>query len=218
MNNPIHFSEGIYFEDVIFTIKAVYYVKTIGVVKLPLYHYRRREGSITSSASKKKIADMFTSLGIVKDFLEEEGVFNQYQSEYLIRFLTHGICYNFLDYFKLSNKEMDVELNEYMNKLRKSKFLRQENLLLLKHTISELGDDEARSKSFFVMCHSIMFSLMYSYNSFKIKYKIFIFLKVMFNKLFECSNKINLFIAKFRLLVPCQRTGSSDNKVWSINR
>ncbi len=172
MSNDILFSEGIYFEDVIFIIKAAYYAKSLGVLKLPLYNYRRREGSITTSASKKKIADMFTSLGIVKDFLKAEDIFNLYQREYLIRFLTHGVCFNFLDYVKLPKTKRDAELEDYMNKLGKSKLVCQENLVLLNHAFSELEEDETRSKSFYGECYWIMSSLLYSYRGDCFNYKL----------------------------------------------
>jgi glycosyltransferase involved in cell wall biosynthesis len=192
MSNEILFSEGIYFEDVIFTIMVAYYAKSVAVLKLPLYNYRRREGSITTSASKKKIADMFTSLGIVKEFLEAEGIFKQYQREYLIRFLTHGICYNFLDYFTLSKKNRDMELDNYMNRLRKSKLLRRENVLLLKQVISELGEDESRTKSSYLLCYKIMYSLVSSYRVFWFSYKMSFEVRKSFHRLFTAVDKIKL--------------------------
>jgi len=192
MLNDILFSEGIYFEDVIFTIKAAYYAKSIAVLKLPLYNYRRREGSITTSASKKKIADMFASLGIVKDFLKAEDIFNLYQREYLILFLTHGICYNFLDYFTLSKKNRDMELDNYMDRLRKSKLLRRENVLLLKQVISELGEDESRTKSSYLLCYNIMYSLVSSYRVFRFSYKMSFELRKSFHRLFIKADKIKL--------------------------
>ncbi len=190
ISNDILFSEGIYFEDVIFTIKAAYYAKSLGVLKLPLYNYRRREGSITTSTSKKKIADMFTSLGIVKDFLKAEDIFNLYQREYLILFLTHGICYNFLDYFTLPKKNRDRELDNFMDRLRKSKLLRRENVLLLKQVISELEEDEFRTKSSYLLCHKIMSSLVSSYRVFRFSYKVSFEIRKSFHRLFTGVDKI----------------------------
>ncbi len=172
LSNEIIFIEGIYYEDVIFTIQAIYFAKTIGIIKQSLYHYRRRDGSITLSHSKKKIADMFTSLGIVKRFLEDEGIFNEHQREYLIRFLMHGVCYNFIEYFKLSGNYRDAELNNYMYTLRKSKIFRHENLLLLRLAISELGNDETRSKFFYLECEKFLSGLMYGYHIVWFNYKI----------------------------------------------
>ena len=204
MSNDILFSEGIYFEDVIFTIKAAYYAKSIAVLKLPLYNYRRREGSITTSASKKKIADMFASLGIVKEFLEAEGIFKQYQREYLIRFLMHGVCCNFLDYFTLSKKNRDMELDDYMDRIRKSKLLCKENLLLLNHAISELNQDEARSKRFYMLCYRIMSSLMYGYRTFWFSYKLSFWIHENLQNLFDHLHKMKFLSMDFQMPMPQQ--------------
>ncbi len=204
MSNDILFSEGIYFEDVIFTIKAAYYAKSLGVLKLPLYNYRRREGSITTSASKKKIADMFASLGIVKEFLEAEGIFKQYQREYLIRFLMHGVCCNFLDYFTLSKKNRDRELDNYMDRIRKSKLLCKENLLLLNHAISELNQDEARSKRFYMLCYRIMSSLMYGYRAFWFSYKLSFWVRENLQNLFDHLHKMKFLSMDFQMPMPQQ--------------
>jgi len=171
-SNEIIFIEGIYFEDVIFTIKSIYFAKSIGIIKQSLYHYQRRDGSITLSHSKKKIADMFTSLGIVKRFLEDKGIFNEYQREYLIRFLMHGVCYNFIEYFKLPINYRDAELSKYMYALRKSKIFRQENLLLLRLAITELAEDETRSKFYYIECEKFLSALMYGYQIVWFNYKI----------------------------------------------
>lgn len=69
VKNSVRFAEWVYFEDVIFTIKATHYSKNIGVVKASLLNYRYRANSITHSVSKKKICDMRTSLISVKEFL-----------------------------------------------------------------------------------------------------------------------------------------------------
>ena len=169
--NTVEFAEGIYFEDIIFTIKATYYAKSIGVVKAPLFNYRYRQNSITHSVSKKKICDMRASLISVKEFLDEERVFKKYQKEYLIRYLQHAVCLSFLDYFRLPKEERDFELDEYMSDIRKSSLLRLENLSLFRAEAQSFGEVERNTRQIYIAFYKILYNLKYHYVFFKVIFK-----------------------------------------------
>ena len=171
VKNSVRFAEGVYFEDVIFTIKAAHYAKSRGVVKATLLNYRYRTNSITHSVSKKKICDMHTSLISVKEFLDEKKIFKKYQKEYLIRYLQHAVCLSFLDYFRLPEAERDFELDEYMSDIRKSSLLRLENLSLFRAEAQRFGEVERNTRQIYIAFHKILYNLKYHYVLFKVIFK-----------------------------------------------
>ena len=140
--HDIKFAEGIYFEDIIFSTQILWCAKKVGVIKKPCYYYRKHQGSITGKASKQKIDDKFTAHVLIKTFLEEQGAFGQYQGLYLIRFLTLCVRTSFNEYLALPMKEKDKELDDYMDKIRKSNLLKKENLLLLLNTAFSIPKNE----------------------------------------------------------------------------
>ena len=131
--HALRFSEGIYFEDIEFTTSLLYHAKKVRVLPFVGYHYRKHPLSVTGRSSKQKIDDKFTAFTQIKSFLEDQGVFQQFQSLYLARFLTFCVYTCFNDYFSLSKNERDQELNAYMHRIRRSTLLRKENLLLLRN-------------------------------------------------------------------------------------
>ncbi len=181
----LYFPRDIYFEDVPFSIKAVYKASNIGVLKLPLYNYRQRNTSITESVSKKKITDMLVSLVIVKRFLDEENIFIKYQREYLLRFLMHGICYVFMNYFRLSKQEKDEGLDRYMEKLRTSSFLRTDNLLFIRQAIAELDADEAHAKESYQRTYNTLNTLIYSYRLLRFNCSVVCFIRDITERKFQ---------------------------------
>lgn len=138
MENDIYFAEGIYFEDSIFVAKSIFLTTTFGVISdIPLYNYRVREGSILRSYSKKKIDDNFKSNHLIKDFMLQRDVFEQFKVEYNVRLLTYCIFNSYIDYFHIQKKNIDVELRTFMeSRLRKSQLLSQLNLNQIKIVLS----------------------------------------------------------------------------------
>ena len=104
---------GVYFEDVPFTTKALYYCQKLGVLKELIYNYRIHPASITQSATKKKINDSFTAHFMIRDFLQTKKAFKKYKNEVIIRILSCCVVPCFIDYFKMSNKEKDAELKNF---------------------------------------------------------------------------------------------------------
>ena len=142
--HALRFSEGIYFEDIEFTTSLLFYAKKVTVLPFVGYHYRKHPLSVTGRSSKQKIDDKFTAFSQIKSFLEHKGVFQQYQSLYLARFLTFCVYTCFNDYFSLSKSEGDQELDEYMYLIRKSTLLRKENLLLLRNIGLSLSKEKEK--------------------------------------------------------------------------
>lgn len=157
IENKIEFSVGIYFEDIIFVTKALNSIQEIGVINgVSLYNYLIRKNSITQSLSKKKIDDNFTAHVYFKEYLEASNIFKKYESEYLIRFLVYCVFLSFWDYYRMSKKQKDEELDNYMKRVRKSKLLSFKNLYLLKTATKELEKTEIRTKKTYKMAFIIL--------------------------------------------------------------
>lgn len=169
LKKQLLFPEGIYFEDVTFVSKAAYLFKHIGILKQGLYNYRYRPNSITQAVSKKKIRDWHESLFLVKVFLEEQGIYQQYEKEYLIRYLQHAVCGSHYDYLRLPKDECDEGLDKYMQNLREGGLLSDANLSIIQQAIAELDDDESDAKKTYEWLYQTSHSLKYNYTIFKFK-------------------------------------------------
>lgn len=169
LKTQLLFPEGIYFEDVTFVSKAAYLFKHVGILKQGLYNYRYRPNSITQAVSKKKIRDWHQSLFLVKKFLEEQGIYPQYEKEYLIRYLQHAVCGSHYDYLRLPQQERDETLDKYMQDLREGELLSDANLSMIQQAITELDDDESDTKKTYEWLYQTGHSLKHSYTIFKYK-------------------------------------------------
>lgn len=161
LNNQIYFSEGIYFEDVYFTLKVICQIKKIAVISdVSLYNYRlMRKNSVTGKLTKKKIEDLYTAHLHIKDFLNEKGIFKKYEKEYLIRFLVYCVMYSFNHYLSMSKKEKDKELNFFMRSLRKSHVMNIDSINVLNEFAAELGDEEREISNFYRSTARFLMSL-----------------------------------------------------------
>lgn len=146
LDHNIHFAEGIFFEDILFTTQMLYYAKKVKVIKKPLYNYRKHGTSITGKSSKQKIDDKFSAFIGIKSFLQEKGVFQQYEQLYLMRFLALCVHTSFIEYFTLPKTDRDEELDMYMLKIRQSKILRKENLMALRNLGLSLPKEEKHAR------------------------------------------------------------------------
>ena len=150
IDNHIYFSEGVYYEDLCFVAKTVYYAKRLGIINdFPVYNYRLlREGSITSKLTKKKIIDLYKVHIFLKEFLIKKGAFQKYEKEYLVRFLRMCIEYSFRGYLLMKKEEKDRELKEFMNDIRKSDVMRLDSIAILKDVIKDYVVTSKVSKNF----------------------------------------------------------------------
>ena len=142
----IRFAEGIYFEDVQFSTRLLFYAQKVNIIKEVCYYYRKHTNSVTGRSSKQKIDDKFTAFLGIKTFLQEQAVFQQFQGLYLARFLALCVHTSFNEYFVLPKTELDKELDAYMLNIRKSKLLRKENLLLLRNIGLRLPKNEKAAR------------------------------------------------------------------------
>ena len=161
----VTFSEGIYFEDIIFVAKALHCTKMIGVINnISLYNYRIRGNSITRTFSKKKIDDCFTAHVYLKEFLQKENILKLYEKEYLIRFMVYCIFPSFSDFYRMKKSDKDRELEEYVKKVENSKLYSPQNIDLLKNYRKECFSNEERCLRIFKTAH--LFFLISKYNKF----------------------------------------------------
>lgn len=183
LKNKITFTEGIYFEDINFVAKAIFCVNRKAIVNdTPIYNYLIHKNSISGGLSKQKIRDLFEAHVLLKKSMKEADLFNEYQKEYLIRFLVYCVKFSFLGFLKLHNKQVDKELKEFMKDVRKSEILDFGNLDILKYAAKENMDEHLASKYFLSTYHflaSIRKSYHLFYVVFKIKYGIKNFWKIL---------------------------------------
>lgn len=142
LENNIKFDEsGIFFEDVIFSTKSIYYANGVSCVAKSLYRYIRHKKSITHSHSRKSIESRFAALNGVKQFLKDEAIYETYKDEYTLMFLRFGFVLSAYDYMKLDSSQKDPELKRFMKSLMKSDVLKDLDVTALR-----LPSDEHRGK------------------------------------------------------------------------
>lgn len=84
--NNLSFMEGVFYEDVRFTIRALYYLKTLVTVPNILYHYRKNLNSIVKTISDKKNQDMINAREDVINFANEHNIYFKHSpGSYIIR-------------------------------------------------------------------------------------------------------------------------------------
>jgi glycosyltransferase involved in cell wall biosynthesis len=71
--NNITFPKGLWYEDLATIPKLFYFANSINFINDELYNYRYREGAITKTYSLK-ILDIFTILGLLKQFFNSIGL------------------------------------------------------------------------------------------------------------------------------------------------
>jgi len=150
----IKFPEGIKFEDIPFTSKAVFYAKRLEVYNGKiLYHYRVHEKSIIQSVSKQKIKDRFESYGELQEFLIDQNIMDKYKNIFTIRILVFCIYKSYEDYIRLPSSESDEELDSYMDELRNDKnLLCKENLdALFQISKNDIVEDSPYRKAYFAL-------------------------------------------------------------------
>ncbi|WP_299534246.1 glycosyltransferase family 2 protein [Ulvibacterium sp.] len=147
MNN-LEFPEKVYFEDILFTSKAIYYSRKIKVLPEVFYVYNRNnQNAITRSFSKKKILDLLKTYDLLKDFLEGEDVLEKYQAALVIRFLVFGLSRCFKMYFLLPLSERkDLIFRSKLFSFRKSDLMGRLAFNSVLIFLKTLGTDELQLK------------------------------------------------------------------------
>lgn len=76
----VSFSKGVCYEDMEFILKLYPKIKSVGVVKKPLYNYLQRENSITYTYNEK-LYDIINNMTSVINYYKEKGIYNKYKEE-----------------------------------------------------------------------------------------------------------------------------------------
>lgn len=83
--NNITFIEGMYYEDMVYSITAAIKAKEISFGAIPIYvYYRNREGSIMATPNIKRCKDMYKMLYYLMELYEETP---EYLQPYLLSFI-----------------------------------------------------------------------------------------------------------------------------------
>ena len=80
--HQLRFTEGIFFQDIQFTMQALYFAKSVSVIPKVGVNYRKHGGSVTGNSSVKKIYDKFYAHENIKKFLKEQNTFQFYKPVY----------------------------------------------------------------------------------------------------------------------------------------
>ncbi|NLY43161.1 MAG: glycosyltransferase [Clostridiaceae bacterium] len=78
----IRYPKGIYFEDMATTFKLFYYADKVAIINDCLYYYFQRKTGISKKHDPKRVFDNITAVAMIREFLEKEGVFENYIREY----------------------------------------------------------------------------------------------------------------------------------------
>lgn len=114
----ITFMENVYYEDINFIAKAIYFSHSISILPKNLYNYNKKNNySITKSPTSKKIEDLILSYEQLKDFLEDNNILKKYNLFFLNRFIVFGLTRCFKTYYMLPNTEKKMSLNKNFQSL-----------------------------------------------------------------------------------------------------
>lgn len=81
-SNHLLFEEHMYFQDVIFNVKAILQTNKILCIPNVTYHHYRRPNSIIQSFSQKHINDFEKLFTLIKEFLISENLYDKYCNNY----------------------------------------------------------------------------------------------------------------------------------------
>ena len=88
----LNFKEGVYFEDIGFTIRALYHMQTVATVPGPTYYYRVNTQSITRQMTDRKQQDLLAAREDFLEFAQKHHLYDCGEKWYILR----KIFYNFM--------------------------------------------------------------------------------------------------------------------------
>lgn len=106
VNHKIEFKR-MYFEDCATTPILFFYANTVTFINDVLYNYVMRDGSILHTMNAQKVNDFVKSIGMIRDFYEQKGIYKKYKRRFkgyatrlsflmsLDVFIMHFKCNNF---------------------------------------------------------------------------------------------------------------------------
>lgn len=78
----ISFPERLIFEDIAIMSQIAYRCKNIAIIDECLYFYRIRKTSISNATNPKRHKDIIIALGMIKEFLMSENIYDKYRAEF----------------------------------------------------------------------------------------------------------------------------------------
>lgn len=97
LQHQLHFQEGIFHEDNLFTPIACYYAQKVKIIPECLYIYRIRKGSITQHANIKRlfdiifIANTLAEFFVSKDNIDKKNIYREIAGSYFRGFMPEDI-------------------------------------------------------------------------------------------------------------------------------
>ena len=109
LENDVFFDEsGRHFEDVIYATRLFYHLKSVDSIVEPLYDYVIRIGSITHKWTRSTIQDRILASLQVKEFLKEEGSYEDYKDAFTFFFVNTAFLMPFIDFLRMPKLDKDV--------------------------------------------------------------------------------------------------------------
>lgn len=103
LDNDLHFKEGIYHEDNLFTPIVCFYAGKVKQIQDCLYNYRVRSNSITTTTNKKRMFDFLDTANTLSAFFISKHGFDK---KTVYRAITHHYQVVFLDVIKEERWEL----------------------------------------------------------------------------------------------------------------
>jgi len=125
----ITFSKGVWYEDMEFVLKLYPRIKSIGVVKKPLYNYLQRANSITYTYNEK-LYDIINNMTTVIHYYKTHNIYDEYKEELEYLYARYAFATFPKRLAKCGDKEKYKEgidyafmkVNEYFPKYKKNKY------------------------------------------------------------------------------------------------
>lgn len=99
----IKYPIGVWYEDIPVTLPIFANAKNITYVNETFIHYRQRSTSIMGSKNSDNLKDIFTVLGMVKDYFYTNGLMGKYLTEIEYLYIEHLILYGGFRFMRSSN-------------------------------------------------------------------------------------------------------------------
>lgn len=126
VDNDILFPDGIWYEDVVFCLKAISMTDKIGYLNKRLYYYLTRNGSIMNNDNSKKNLDVLKALDLAKEYMLKNNVYDDELFSYLV--FDYVLLTTINRVLNHKNKEKNAVIKELRNYCHKniSDFRKQE--------------------------------------------------------------------------------------------
>lgn len=170
--HQLSFTEGIFFQDIQFTMQSLYFAKSVRVIPTPCVNYRKHGSSVTGHSTKQKIYDKFFAHENIKNFLMEQQTFPYYKSIYEAGFLTFCMLNCFKDFFSLSKDQVDSDLKKFVINKLKSDALNIETIQIVRDIGLSLSKDEFHSRVTFISASNGLLSLTKKYRWYAFKTRL----------------------------------------------